>query len=132
MLSLFSCVLLFATLWTVACQDPLSVKFSRREYWSGLPCLLQGTFLTLGSNPCLLCFQRWRAVSLPLVHLPYFLPPLLMWKILSLICMYCFYMLTFWYNLSSTKSILLKLLFCDLIPSNKKIWSNSFPGFTLL
>ena len=25
------------TLWTVACQTPLSIKFSRQEYWSGLP-----------------------------------------------------------------------------------------------
>ena len=29
---------LFATLWTVACQAPLSMGFSRQEYWSGLPC----------------------------------------------------------------------------------------------
>ena len=26
-----------ATLWTVACQAPLSMSFSRQEYWSGLP-----------------------------------------------------------------------------------------------
>ena len=26
-----------ATLWTVACQAPLSMKFSREQYWSGLP-----------------------------------------------------------------------------------------------
>ena len=26
-----------ATLWTVACQAPLSMGFSRQEYWSGLP-----------------------------------------------------------------------------------------------
>ena len=25
------------TLWTVACQAPLSKRFSRQEYWSGLP-----------------------------------------------------------------------------------------------
>ena len=25
------------TPWTVACQDPLSMEFSRQEYWSGLP-----------------------------------------------------------------------------------------------
>ena len=25
------------TLWTVACQAPLSMEFSRQEYWSGLP-----------------------------------------------------------------------------------------------
>ena len=29
-------VRLFATLWTVACQVPLSMGFSRQEYWSGL------------------------------------------------------------------------------------------------
>ena len=27
-----------AFLWTVACQAPLSVGFSRQEYWSGWPC----------------------------------------------------------------------------------------------
>ena len=27
-----------ATLWTVAYQAPLSMEFSRQEYWSGLPC----------------------------------------------------------------------------------------------
>ena len=26
-----------ATTWTVACQAPLSMGFSRQEYWSGLP-----------------------------------------------------------------------------------------------
>ena len=34
---LLSCVRLFATLWTVAHQVPLSVEFSRQEYWNGLP-----------------------------------------------------------------------------------------------
>ena len=38
MLSRFSHVRLFATLWTVACQAPLSMGFCRQEYWSGLPC----------------------------------------------------------------------------------------------
>ena len=36
MLSHFSHVRLFATLWVVACQAPLSKEFSRQEYWSGL------------------------------------------------------------------------------------------------
>ena len=36
MLSHFSRVLLFATLWTVACQTPLSMGFSRQDYCSGL------------------------------------------------------------------------------------------------
>ena len=29
-------VRLFAIPWTVACQAPLSMEFSRQEYWSGL------------------------------------------------------------------------------------------------
>jgi len=29
---------LFVTLWTTAWQTPLSMGFSRQEYWSGLPC----------------------------------------------------------------------------------------------
>ena len=37
-LSHFSHVWLFATLWTVACQVSQSMRFSRQEYWSGLPC----------------------------------------------------------------------------------------------
>ena len=38
MLSCFSHVQLFVTLWTVAHHAPLSMGFSRQEYWSGLPC----------------------------------------------------------------------------------------------
>ena len=38
MLSHFSRAWLFSTLWTVTCQAPLSMGFSRKEYWSGLPC----------------------------------------------------------------------------------------------
>ena len=37
-LSLFSHVRLFATPWIVALQAPLSMDFSRQEYWSGFPC----------------------------------------------------------------------------------------------
>ena len=32
-----NCVRLFAIPWTVAHQTPLSIEFSRQEYWSGLP-----------------------------------------------------------------------------------------------
>ena len=39
-----------ATPWTVACQAPLSMGFSRQEYWSGCHALLQGIFPTQGSN----------------------------------------------------------------------------------
>ena len=46
-----SCVWLFATPWTAAYQAPQSMGFSRQEYWSGGHFLLQGIFLTQGSNP---------------------------------------------------------------------------------
>ena len=47
-LSYFSCVGLFVTLWTVACQAPLAMGFSRQEYWSGLPCPPPGELLDSG------------------------------------------------------------------------------------
>ena len=37
-LSCYTCVWLFATLWTVTHQAPLSTVFSRHQCWSGLPC----------------------------------------------------------------------------------------------
>ena len=39
-----SCVRLFETPWTVAHQAPPSMKFSRQEYWSGLPFPSLGTY----------------------------------------------------------------------------------------
>ena len=42
MLSCFYHVQLLATLWMVALQAPLSMGFSRQEYWSGLPCFPPG------------------------------------------------------------------------------------------
>ena len=51
---MLSHVQLFATPWTVACQAPLSMEFSRQEYWSGSHFPLQGIFPTQGSNPSFL------------------------------------------------------------------------------
>ena len=48
--SRFSCVN-SVTLWTVACQAPLSMGFSRREYWSGLPCPPPGDLPDPGIKP---------------------------------------------------------------------------------
>ena len=50
-LSRFSCVWLFATPWTVALLLPLSMGFSRQEYWSGLPCPPPGDLLNPGTEP---------------------------------------------------------------------------------
>ena len=44
-------VQLFETLWTVACQAPLSMGFSRQEYWSGFPYLPPGDLLNPGIEP---------------------------------------------------------------------------------
>ena len=46
------------TPWTVDLQAPLSIEFSRQEYWSGLPFPSQGIFPTQGSNPGFL-HCRW-------------------------------------------------------------------------
>ena len=58
-----SCVRLFATPWTVALQAPLSVGFSRQEYWSGLPFLTPGDLPDLGFEPESLCLLHWQADS---------------------------------------------------------------------
>ena len=42
---------LFATPWTVACQAPLSMEFSRQEYWSGLPFPSTGDLHNPGIEP---------------------------------------------------------------------------------
>ena len=49
--SSLSHVHLFMTPWTAVHQAPLSMEFSRQEYWSQLPCPLSGNFPTQGSNP---------------------------------------------------------------------------------
>ena len=47
---MLSHVRLFATPWTVACQAPLFMGFSRQEYWSWCHALLQGVLLIQGSK----------------------------------------------------------------------------------
>ena len=49
--SLQSC--LFVVLWTVACQDPLSMDSPSKNTGVGCHALLQGIFPTQGSRPCL-------------------------------------------------------------------------------
>ena len=51
MLSHFSHVRLFATLWTVAHQAPVSLGFSRQKYWSWLPCPPPGDLPNPGIKP---------------------------------------------------------------------------------
>ena len=68
MLSPFIHVRLYATLWTVARQSPLSMGFSRQEYWSGLPCPPPGDLPDPGIEIVSLTSNlNWQAGSLPLV-----------------------------------------------------------------
>ena len=51
MLSHSSWVQLFVTLWNIACQTPLSMGFSRQEYWSRWPCPSLGELPNPGIKP---------------------------------------------------------------------------------
>ena len=51
LLSCFSCVRLFVTPWTLAHQAPLSMEFSRQEYWSESPFPSPGDLPDLGIEP---------------------------------------------------------------------------------
>ena len=66
-LSHFSFVFLCVTLWTVAWQVPLSMGFSRQEYWSGLPCLSLGDLPDPGIKPMSLMSPPLAGRFLPLV-----------------------------------------------------------------
>ena len=68
MLSHFSRVRLFATLWTVASQAPLSMGFSWQEYWNGLPCPSPRYLPNPGIKPTSSAAPALQADSLPLSH----------------------------------------------------------------
>ena len=56
------------TLWTVARQTPLSMGFSRQEYWSGLPFPSPGGLPGPGINPVSPTLQADSVLSCPLSH----------------------------------------------------------------
>ena len=62
MCSVASVVSNSAIIWTVACQPPSSLEFSRQGYWSGLPCPPPGNLPDPGIEPASLALQ---ADSLP-------------------------------------------------------------------
>ena len=55
----------FATPWTIACQAPLPIIFSRQKYWSGLPFPALGDLLDPGIK--LRSLLHWQVGSLPWV-----------------------------------------------------------------
>ena len=60
-----SCPTFLVTPWTLAHQAPLSMEFSKQEYWSGLPCLPSGDLPNPVIEPNLL---HWQVDSLLLSH----------------------------------------------------------------
>ena len=68
MLSHLSHVWLCVTLWTLALQAPLSMGFSKQEYWSGLPCPPPGDFPNPGIKPASPISPALPVDSLPLSH----------------------------------------------------------------
>ena len=74
-----NCVWLFATPWTGAHQTPLSMEFSRQEYWSGLPFPSPGDLPNLVLNWSLLCLLHRQVDSLPLATPGEVLPNSKMW-----------------------------------------------------
>ena len=65
-LLLLSHIHLFAIPWTVACQSPLFMGFSRQEYWSGLPSPSPGDLPYPGIEPTFPVSPALSAYSLPL------------------------------------------------------------------
>ena len=65
-LSCFSHVQLFTTLWTIAHQAPLSMGFSRQEHRSGLPCHPPGDLPNPETEPMSLMSPAFVGNSLPL------------------------------------------------------------------
>ena len=61
-MELLSHVRLFVTPWTAACQTPLTMKYSRQEYWSGEPFPSPGDLPNPGIKPG---SHTWQADSLP-------------------------------------------------------------------
>ena len=71
-LSRYSCVRLFVTLWTIARQAPLFMGVSRQEYWSGLSVPPPGDLLDPGIGPA--------SLTSPALAGKFFLPLVPSWE----------------------------------------------------
>ena len=61
-------VQLFVTPWTIALQGPLSMEFSKQEYWSVLPFSIPGDLPDRGIKPTLPVSPALQAILYPLSH----------------------------------------------------------------
>ena len=134
-LSCFSHVWLFVTLWTTAHQAPLSMGFLRKNTGVGCHALLQGISLTQELNLGLL---HWQADSSPLSHLGS--PPLTRILLNCKVISYAFFFLRLWLYLkflhlclfndftcqfcTLTRFMLLKQTYYNNIAIQKRIWWN--------
>ena len=66
-LSHFSCVRLFATLWLVARQAPLPMGFFKQEYWSRLPFPSPRSHITIRQYIKLICCTSWTSLVTQMV-----------------------------------------------------------------
>ena len=66
MLSCFNHVRFFAITWTIACQAPLSMGFSRQEYWSEKLFPSPGDLSNPGTEPMSPLSPHWQVDPLPL------------------------------------------------------------------
>ena len=92
MLSHFSCVQLFGTLWTVAYQTHLSIGFSKQEYWNGFICPPPGNLPEPEIKAMsLFFFFFFSSVS------PLFLPPVFFFVLLFSFFFFCFLFIYFFF-----------------------------------
>ena len=108
-LSCFSRVWLCVTLWTVACQAPLSMGFSRQEYWSGLPCHTSGDLPNPGIKPM--------SLMSPGLATGFFTSSATWEALWAYICVcvcvcVCVYRLKFMFSESNSRLLSMNLLFC--------------------
>ena len=64
----------FATRWTVVCQAPVSMGFSRQEYWRGWPCSPPGDLPNAEIEPASLL--SWQVGSSTTWEAPNYITPL--------------------------------------------------------
>ena len=62
-------VQLFATPWTAAYQAPVSMGFSRQEYWSGMPLLSPPSSITIFKIICISNADKFGAIASVVVGL---------------------------------------------------------------
>ena len=126
LLSCFSCVRFCATPQTAAHQAPLSVGFSRQEYWSGLPFPSPMRACMLSRFSCVwLCVTQWTVAIQALLSIGFSrqeywsgLPYTLFWKS----------------TLLKYRSHIIKCTYfwCTFWKSFKKFWQNYIPMWPYL